>query len=108
MVFPKVEVDDYLDILQDSKAVICPPGNGVDTHRHWETLLTGGYAIVQANPHTQNLLREYPSLPLIPIKQIEDIHIIEIPSESPSPFHPMLLLEFWNILFESHVLRYQA
>ncbi len=103
MVFPKVDSDTFLENMESCRAIICPPGNGVDTHRHWETLLTGAYAIVQANSHTQNLMREYPSIPLIPIERIEDIHTVVVPAESPSPFHPLLLFEFWRILFESHL-----
>jgi hypothetical protein len=103
MVFPKVDSDTFLENIESCRAVICPPGNGVDTHRHWETLLTGGYAIVQKNGHTENLLREYPSLPLLPIERIEDVLSVSVPAESPSPFHPLLLFEFWRVLFESHL-----
>jgi hypothetical protein len=103
MVFPKVDSETFLENMESCRAVICPPGNGVDTHRHWETMLTGGYAIVQANAHTRNLQREYPSLPLIPIEQIEDVLIIQIPPETPSPFHPMFLRVFWQSMVESHL-----
>lgn len=36
----------YIWDLARYKFVLCPPGNGVDTHRVWETLYLGSYPIV--------------------------------------------------------------
>lgn len=94
--------EEYREMMQDSIVSICPPGNGADTHRHWESLLSGAYAVVHNNAHTKNLLREYPSLPLIPIEDPEEVRQLELPTEVPCPFHPMLLREFWRILVRSH------
>jgi hypothetical protein len=92
--------EDYEQLLCDAKAVICPPGNGLDTHRAWETLYKGGWALVQNNQHTRCMLKEYPSLPFIPI---ESPASLPPPPPAPSPFHPMLLRRFWTTLFESYV-----
>lgn len=99
----KLPMDDYLERLEESVAIVCPPGNGVDTHRHWESLYKGAWAVVEDNAHTQNLLREYPSLPLIPIKDIEDLRPLPVPVLQPCPFHPLLLREYWAIRVRSHV-----
>lgn len=40
---------DYCDRMSDCKYVICPPGNGVDTHRVWEALYLGCIPIVLKN-----------------------------------------------------------
>ena len=37
----------YYEYLGSFQASICPPGNGWDTHRFWETLILGSIAIVK-------------------------------------------------------------
>lgn len=103
MIFARLPKEDYTEALESSTAVVCPPGNGYDTHRCWESLYMGAWAIVHDNAHTQCLLKEYPSLPLLPIEDTADLETIQIP-EPPSPFHPMLLRTYWDILFASYIL----
>lgn len=102
MIFAKLPKEEYIESLESAKAVVCPPGNGYDTHRCWETLYKGAWAIVYANDHTNCLLQEYPSLPFLRIKDTSDLETLEIPA-APSPFHPMLLRSFWDILFASYM-----
>jgi hypothetical protein len=106
-VMPKLDLypyrmpkEEYEELLCGARAVICPPGNGLDTHRAWETLYKGGWALVQDNQHTRRMLEEYPSLPLIPI---ESAAVLPPTPSAPSPFHPMLLRRFWTTLFDSYV-----
>jgi hypothetical protein len=40
----------FLDSLVRHRFVLCPPGNGVDTHRMWETLLAGAIPVVKRSP----------------------------------------------------------
>jgi hypothetical protein len=94
--------DDYSELMMTAKAIVCPRGNGLDTHRAWETLYKGAWAIVPDNQHTHCLLNEYPSLPLIPLSSPAALPAVSVP-EAPSPFHPMLFRQFWKTLFESHV-----
>lgn len=101
-ILPKLSKEDYTEALCASKAIMCPPGNGYDTHRHWETLYRGAWAIVHDNAHTRCLMAEYPSLPLLPISGPADLKSLVVP-EAPSPFHPMLLRPFWTSLFHSYV-----
>lgn len=37
----------YLDNLKKSKFVLCPRGNGIDTHRLWESLYLGAIPIIE-------------------------------------------------------------
>ena len=91
----------FTEFVRSSQAVICPPGNGVDTHRHWETLAAGAHMILQSNEHTENLQQEYPSLPIIPIVNLDQLRTLVLPA-APAPFHPLLLTEFWRILARSY------
>lgn len=41
--------DNYLDNIYNHKFVICPEGNGIDTHRKWETLYLNSIPIEKRN-----------------------------------------------------------
>lgn len=41
-----IDFDEYLDNIYNHKFVLCPEGNGIDTHRIWETLYMGNIPIV--------------------------------------------------------------
>jgi hypothetical protein len=60
---------NYLQKIARSKFVICPPGNGEDTHRLWETLYVGSIPIVLYNPVHDG----WQDLPILFIKSWEDI-----------------------------------
>jgi hypothetical protein len=98
----KLQKRAYLETVESARSMICPPGNGVDTHRHWDALTNGAWAIVHNNQHTRLLMRTYPSLHLLPIEDMDDISDLEIPQELP-PFHPLLLRQFWETLLYSHI-----
>lgn len=44
-----VDFEDYIDNIYNHRFVLCPVGNGIDTHRMWETLYLGSIPIVQDN-----------------------------------------------------------
>ena len=52
----------YLGKLRSHGMVLCPEGNGIDTHRFWETLYMGGVPVVTSNKAMQSL---YDNLPVI-------------------------------------------
>ena len=43
----RVSYDIYLSHLENSKYVLCPRGNGLDTHRFYETVLMGAIPVVE-------------------------------------------------------------
>ena len=94
--------DEFVELLQNYRMVVCPRGNGVDTHRAWEAIENGAWAIVGNNAHTHCLLAEYPSLPFIPIESPKDLADVPV-VEGPCPFHPIVLRGFWTTLFRSQV-----
>lgn len=48
-----VEFDAYLDNIYSHPFVFCPDGNGIDTHRLWETLYMGSIPIVKRGINTE-------------------------------------------------------
>lgn len=59
---------DYMKELKDVAFAICPSGNGLDTHRLWETLILGRIPIVN-----KTKLKVYKDLPIV---EVEDWEII--------------------------------
>jgi len=51
----------YNDIAQ-SKFVLCPRGNGIDTYRMWEVLYLGGFPIVEKTLFTSHFVNKLPIL----------------------------------------------
>ena len=101
-ILPRLGKMEYLERVSECRALICPPGNGRDTHRHWDALTMGAWAIVKDSVHTQLLLDTYPSLHLLPVYDMNDLEDLVLPEGIP-PFHPLLLRPFWYILFASYV-----
>jgi hypothetical protein len=97
---PEMAQKDYLEKVTGARALVCPPGNGLDTHRHWDALRQGAWAVVEDNDHTRYLLQSYPSLHLIPVEDLTSP--ITIPEGLP-PFHPVMLRAYWEVLFVSHI-----
>ncbi len=45
----KLSLDNYLHNLNKYKYILCPPGNGLDTHRMWETLYAESIPVINNN-----------------------------------------------------------
>jgi hypothetical protein len=61
---------DFLIDLRSHKFVLCPRGNGIDTHRLWETLYMGSIPIVL----NCVALEEFSDLPILFIDSWNDIN----------------------------------
>ncbi len=48
-------IEKYFDELGNYKFILCPPGNGPDTHRVWESLIHKTFPIFEINSFTENL-----------------------------------------------------
>lgn len=91
---------EYNEVLGQCHAICCPPGNGWDTHRLWETLYAGAYGILDANLHTALLLAQYPSLPCVAVTAAEEIQDLVF-GPSPAPFPVCLLREAWELWYKA-------
>ena len=70
---PKVPKEDFYKMLSQFYFNVCPMGNGFDTHRFWETLMVGTIPIVKSHDYIDNLLFQYPKLPIIVVKSWEEL-----------------------------------
>jgi len=67
----------YLKNLRSQGLVLCPEGNGVDTHRFWETLYMGGVPVVTKNKMMQIFYDKLPVLQLNSWDDLSDISLVE-------------------------------
>ena len=63
------DVAGYIDSIYNHKFVICPEGNGIDTHRTWETLYLGSIPIEKRNINNQF----YKDLPICFVDDWEEV-----------------------------------
>ena len=68
---------DFLSKLRRFGFVACPIGNGIDTHRIWETLYMGGIPIIRRNSILQDLLRDLPVLVVDSWEAVKDKVFLE-------------------------------
>ena len=63
----RVKKRKYRKVLMNYNLVSCPRGNGVDTHRLWETLYYGRFPLVTSDNWSRSL--EYLKLPILFVNQ---------------------------------------
>lgn len=63
--------DEYLDNVYNHRFVVCPEGNGMDTHRTWEALYMGTIPIEKRNTNNQF----YTDLPICFVDEWEEITV---------------------------------
>ena len=67
----------YLRNLRTNGLVLCPEGNGVDTHRFWETLYMGGVPVVTKNPVMEYFYTNLPVIQLNDWSELKNRSLIE-------------------------------
>jgi len=67
----------YLRCLRTHGLVLCPEGNGVDTHRFWETLYMGGVPVVTRNPMMEPFYSKLPVMQLNAWSELANRSLIE-------------------------------
>jgi len=78
------------------KFVVCPPGNGVDTHRLWEALYLGCIPITLKH----RIYRDY-NLPIIQLNSWEEITPELLEKYSYNDNMEQLYMTYWkNIIIE--------
>jgi hypothetical protein len=67
-----VGFNHYIQNIFEHKFVVCPEGNGIDTHRFWETLYMGSIPIVKENINYAFYSKIY-GLPILMVKDWKDL-----------------------------------
>jgi hypothetical protein len=88
--------EEFLHHLLTHRFVLCPPGNGVDTHRMWEVLAAGSIPIVLRS----QAMMPFKDLRILFVDRYEDVTINLLQEtwemmKTNSVSHPMLAAEYW-------------
>jgi hypothetical protein len=95
----------YLQNLRTNGLVLCPEGNGVDTHRFWETLYMGGIPVVTKNPMMEFFYNNLPVIQLNDWSELEDRLLIEeqwLETTSRSFDFSIMSSAYWIKKFQAH------
>ena len=65
---------EYRDDLEKYKYVLCPPGNGIQTHRLWEAMYFGSIPVVKDSI----LYKSFKKLNIIFVDNFKNIKIKEL------------------------------
>jgi len=88
--------ESYCTNMSKYKFVVCPPGNGVDTHRLWEALYLGCIPITLKH----RIYRDY-NLPIIQLNSWEEITPELLEKYSYNDNMEQLYMTYWkNIIIE--------
>jgi len=68
--FPRTSWDNYIDIIAESKFVFCPRGNGIDTHRFWETYAANSIPIILKKYYIE---RDFPDATMLVINDVSEL-----------------------------------
>ena len=92
----KLENEEYLLKLNKYKFVICPLGNGIDTHRIWETLYAGSIPVI-LDKITFECLDGLPVIKLKSFKRLSLDKILEESKKNNKNFNfEKLNFDYWN------------
>lgn len=82
------DFENYAMQIHHHRFVICPDGNGIDTHRLWETLYLGSFPIVRRSINTEF----YKDLPICFVDDWDDITFNFLQNE-----FTRLSTQMWNM-----------
>jgi hypothetical protein len=77
---PNLSLQEFFDIILDYQMVICPAGNGVDTHRLWEVLYSGRIPIT-IKTGEYKIYELYEKFPIIVLDSPEDLYNLSLIEE---------------------------
>ena len=86
---PKCGFFEYCYNLSKCYFTTCPMGEGFDTYRFWESLMVGTIPVVKDHPYYDNLLLQYPNIPIIRLKTWDEL-ITVLPTLTPELHEKML------------------
>lgn len=61
--------NSYIETIKNSSFILCPPGNGPDTHRIWESLYLGSIPVVQKH----NCFKGFEDLPILFVDDLNSV-----------------------------------
>jgi len=97
---PNLSIDDYIKDLNKYKFILCPWGNGFDTHRIWETLYCGSIPVTKTH-----IGLSFESLPIISFEDFNNLSIESLIAKSnEKDFNTAALnLNYWSQIIKKDI-----
>ena len=73
----KVNLNEYVKKLNTFKYILCPEGNGIDTHRVWESIYAGAIPVVKKNIFYEQIK----DLPIVMVDELDEINFDQIQNQ---------------------------
>jgi len=86
----RLSYEEYIEGMSKHKFIVCPPGNGVDTHRVWEALYIGCIPVVL----NHRIYKDY-DLPMIRVNNWKEI-TPELLQQSITENKEQAYMKFWE------------
>jgi len=89
----------FLVSCRTAGLVACPEGNGIDTHRLWETIYMGGVPVVTESRFMNSLFDKIPVVTLRRWEEMSDLNLLEqkwVQATSMRWDSRIVLQSFWN------------
>lgn len=95
-----INLSEYKSYLENYRFILCPPGNGIDTHRIWEAIYSNSIPIVFKDYYLE-YFKYVPVVVIDSIKQLKDFDV----NSKPSLFiKDSLFINWWIDLIKSHTI----
>lgn len=91
------DYEKYVSILRKHKFVLCPWGNGFDTHRFWETIYAGSIPVTQKH----NIFESFIDIPMVLLDNYKKIQILRKINLSQNFNYEKLQISWWINLIDS-------
>jgi len=93
---PNLDSAEYLDKVASHKYILCPKGNGLDTHRIWESLYAGSIPVTEKHL-TNQMCSDLPVLRVDNIKKINKsiLDFNELLFSDIDFYHDKLTTSYW-------------
>lgn len=102
VVSERMDPSSYAKLAKRFKFIACPAGNGIDTHRVWETLYRGSFPIVKKSAWSQSLKEM--GIPIVEVNSWEYLESIIESFICVEPPDPTNLEMIWSHHWENTLL----
>lgn len=69
---PNLSLEEFSKQISQHQFMLCPRGNGIDTHRLWECLYSNVIPIVENNIHYEQVLQNIPAIIVDSFKEVDE------------------------------------
>jgi hypothetical protein len=86
--------EEYHNLISRYRFVLCPRGNGIDTHRFWETVYHGGIPVVNESEWSRNIKNL--GIPILEINKMSHFeNQLQISVANGTQINPNQIKELW-------------